>query len=313
MNAYILYECPNWSAKNHAEALQHHAPDDWNVTIDWWTGHHRQWQYDDADAIINLGSNCHKELYETASRRCPDALIVSRYNTQYPRYVDKLDMLHECSDIVIVESRQCQQAIPGRYNKVRRLASGVDGRVFRVTRPPHQRKPRVLWCAGIAGQSPERGDVKRYTMAQRLREVLAEQDIDMELLTVDPNGEDCRRPAQMRDWYNTGRIFCVTSKMEGLPNTALEAAACGCLIVGTSVGVLPEFVQQGKTGWIVPPTVEAFVEAITQANHQYLHAIRDVRERVAQWEWSRLAGYYYQLIDGELCARASNQREADNG
>ena len=310
MKVYILHECPNWSARNHGEAIAKYAPGDWDVTNDWWTGHHQEWQYDDADVIINLGSNSHESLYELCCTHTPDAVLLSRYNTCYPRYSDKLDMLCEHSDGVIVESRNCFQRIPGNLRgKIHLLPSGVDRNAFCITTPPHQRPSKVLWCAGIIGQSPERGDVKRYRFAQELAARLKSIGLEMELLTVDPNGESVRSPEQMRDWYNTGRIFACTSKMEGLPNTCLEAAACGCLIVTTNVGVMPEFIQQGRNGHIVPPTLDAFVHAITHANKDYLASQLDVRHLIAEWDWVKLAGNYYQLVDEMLCVRQCNEEE----
>ncbi len=310
MKVYILYECPNWSARNHAKAIKKHAPTDWEVVPDWWTGHHREWKYDDANVIINLGSNAHESLYELCCARAPDALLISRYNTQYPRYSDKFDMLHECSDIVLVESRACRAAIPGRYGKVQICPSGVDRELFRVTVPPHQRPSKVLWCAGIIGQAAERGDVKRYEFAKELVGRLQSLGLEMELLTVDPNGESVRSPEAMVDWYNSGRIFVCTSKMEGLPNTCLEAAACGCMIVTTQVGVMPEFIQHGKNGFLCAPTQEAFVHVICKANKQYTGSILDIRHRIAEWDWSILAGNYFQMIDALLCARLANEEEA---
>jgi len=47
--------------------------------------------------------------------------------------------------------------------------------------------------------------------------------------------------------------FVLSSAWEGLPNTVMEAMAAAKPVVATSVGGVPELVQEGKTGYIVPP------------------------------------------------------------
>jgi len=53
-------------------------------------------------------------------------------------------------------------------------------------------------------------------------------------------------------WRNVG-LLCMTSRKEGLPYAALEAMAHGVPVAATGVGGLPELIQSGKNGWIVPP------------------------------------------------------------
>ncbi len=48
-------------------------------------------------------------------------------------------------------------------------------------------------------------------------------------------------------------IFVLASNWEGLPMAALEAMASGIAVVATKVGGLPEIVDEGKTGFLVPP------------------------------------------------------------
>ncbi|MCD6219722.1 GT4 family glycosyltransferase PelF, partial [Candidatus Calescamantes bacterium] len=48
-------------------------------------------------------------------------------------------------------------------------------------------------------------------------------------------------------------IFVLTSKREGFPITVLEAMACSIPVVATSVGGTPELIEEGKTGFLIPP------------------------------------------------------------
>ncbi len=54
-------------------------------------------------------------------------------------------------------------------------------------------------------------------------------------------------------YIRTMDIFAFTSLHDGCPNTVLEAMLAGVPIVATSVGAVPELIEDGKHGLLVPP------------------------------------------------------------
>jgi glycosyltransferase involved in cell wall biosynthesis len=53
-------------------------------------------------------------------------------------------------------------------------------------------------------------------------------------------------------FYGAIDIFCLSSDSEGMPLTLLEALASGVPVVSTEVGGIPEVIESGRTGYLVP-------------------------------------------------------------
>ena len=100
-------------------------------------------------------------------------------------------------------------------------------------------------------------------------------------------------------------VFVCPSEYEPLGIVNLEAMACGCAVVASAVGGIPEVVEDGVTGLLVPPGDEAALAEAVNA------LIRDPartaafgesgRERaVAQFSWhsiaAQTAALYAQLV-----------------
>ncbi|MGE8667080.1 MAG: glycosyltransferase [Achromobacter mucicolens] len=47
-------------------------------------------------------------------------------------------------------------------------------------------------------------------------------------------------------------IFAFSTQFEALGTSFIEASACGFPVVGTNVGVVPEVIREGETGFLVP-------------------------------------------------------------
>jgi glycosyltransferase involved in cell wall biosynthesis len=56
--------------------------------------------------------------------------------------------------------------------------------------------------------------------------------------------------AKMRDIYAAADVFVTPSLEENLPNTIMEAMACGTACVGFKVGGIPEMIEHEKTGYV---------------------------------------------------------------
>lgn len=77
-------------------------------------------------------------------------------------------------------------------------------------------------------------------------------------------------PGMMADvapWYRMMNMLLLTSEREGLPNVVIEAQHFGVPVVSANVGGADETLDDGKTGWTVPPDAgpDCFANMIMQS------------------------------------------------
>lgn len=115
------------------------------------------------------------------------------------------------------------------------------------------------------------------------------------------------------DFLRSLDIFCMSSLAEGTPGSALEAMASGLPVVGTRVGGLPEVIDEGVTGALVPPADPAAMAAalaryIEDPAVARLHGIAG-RERVLnRYNMPAMVAAYQSMYDA-LCDRKTNLRK----
>ena len=59
-------------------------------------------------------------------------------------------------------------------------------------------------------------------------------------------------PAAVAQHLRLCDLYLQPSLWEGMPNALLEAMACGCSCIASDAGGIPEIVEQGKTGFLLP-------------------------------------------------------------
>jgi glycosyltransferase involved in cell wall biosynthesis len=59
-------------------------------------------------------------------------------------------------------------------------------------------------------------------------------------------------PAAVAAYYQAADVYVHAARVDTFPNSVLEALACGIPVVGTAVGGIPEQIQDGQTGFLVP-------------------------------------------------------------
>jgi glycosyltransferase involved in cell wall biosynthesis len=96
-------------------------------------------------------------------------------------------------------------------------------------------------AAIIVGQElPSEPDV-----ARRLQEQIDDAGLDQRIKLLGFRDDVPRLLQQLE-------VLCLTSRSEGTPNVILEAMAADCPVVATAVGGIPDLIEDGSTGLLVP-------------------------------------------------------------
>lgn len=107
--------------------------------------------------------------------------------------------------------------------------------------------------------------------------------------------------ADMPRWYNLAEVVVMVPRSDGMPNTLLEAMACGAVPV---LGRLPQYdevVRHGENGWLADPDpdglAEALIEALGSARTSIAERNRALVAAVADQdkEMARMERHYREL------------------
>lgn len=83
------------------------------------------------------------------------------------------------------------------------------------------------------------------------------------------------RPEELDQYYQRASVFCLPTYREPFGIVFLEAMKARLPIVGTRVGAIPDFVEEGKNGWLVQP---GDIDGLANALLRLLQNPRTARE-----------------------------------
>jgi len=177
-----------------------------------------------------------------------------------------------------IRSRLLSFGIPDSLIKT--VYEGVDLSLFRDPSIPDKRPPTSPVTVGtVSSLSHEKGLSTLIEAASRIPDVkrrvrfiiVGEGDCRMELeeLVREKELEDCFHflgfRNDIRALLKDFDMFVLPSLSEGLSSAIMEAMASSLPVIGSKVGGIPELVQHGDNGLLVPPAdPESLARAIEQ-------------------------------------------------
>ena len=287
----IVYDVPNWAYHFRALALQKFAPEDFEVTIT--PVFKKLIQENTYDLVFYLPFSYIGRLRDYCTVLGKHPIYVTSYNVGWGYANAWLANAMKPSHLIVINNYEMWDKA-GRLPGTCYIPNGVDRTIFKSTNPPEKRKPKLLWCGSTFHKRVKGFDDILLPLQSRLEK---EFKIEMDLKLTDSSGKTKLTQQQMADWYNTGTVYVCASFVEGTPNPALEAASCGCSIISTPVGNMPELVKEGQNGYIISTRIlQHFVDAVGLAISNQETLCKNMLNTIEGWDWSSRSKEFYELF-----------------
>ncbi len=238
-----------------------------------------------ADHLANWGSLVHPWLKMVDKIVVPSVFL----RDVFARHGYQAEVIHNVIDTTQYRYRERQPLLP-EFLSVRNfephygveytlIAFGMIQTVFPAA------------SLTVAGQGPQEAELKHLAQALSLRNVRFIGGVD---------------PASMPDLYDSHSMFLNSSFVDNQPLSVLEAMASGMPVISTPIGDIPNMVQDGESGTLVPTgdpyaMAKAATLLLEQPERAALMA-RRAKESLMQYDWSNVgpawAGTYRRLAGG---------------
>ncbi len=159
-------------------------------------------------------------------------------------------------------------------NHIEVIANGIDTGIYSpvekeaartILLPNKNRKKKILCGAVNAHGDPNKGFKLLYQAIEQLSKTGWKDKIELivfgesETMNSQPLPVNTQYIGHLHDdttlrlAYSTADVFVIPSLQENLPNSILEALACGTPVVGFNAGGIPEIIEHNTNGYLVKP------------------------------------------------------------
>lgn len=297
MRALFLVQRLGWAFHNIADALAARAPAGTECEV-----YERHW----VDNVPNCSWDVIVSLWWGEAEGARALLRARRFVVAVydeGSWTDKIPAFERAlrsADAVAVASPRLRDLIAPHVpagTPVHLLQDGVDLQRFPPLPPP--RRFTLGWCGNSdACRDADHKGLKIIRDACRLERVpLVVADLKGSNTTPIPHA------AMSGDFYAQISAYACASLAEGTPNPPLEALASGRPVLTTPVGIMPQVVDEGRTGTFTRRTVPGVRAAIRRLRRLLAGANVAQRCRAAadRHSWDARAAAWWKMLGG-LCA-----------
>ena len=113
---------------------------------------------------------------------------------------------------------------------------------------------------------------------------------------------------QIVKYYTASDVVVIPSvidffgETEGMPAVLMESLAMGLPVIASSVSSIPDIIEDGYNGWLVPPRdsealVEKIITVLTLDYSTFKKVSEDARLTAEKYNWSNIGRIYKECID----------------
>ena len=228
------------------------------------------------------------------------------------------EKMHKFKKLVCI-SRILQEKCAGMNENIAYIPNGIDTDMFHIDSCATKE-----FTVGYVGQPTSGGfgnkrnnenikiwDIKGYELLLQPLIRKMKGKVRFKLLTNDST--NAIPHSDMPEWYKDIDVLICTSLFEGCPLPVLEAAASGKPVISTRVGIVPELIQHGKSGFIVdPPRNNGDIRNALEQFETFIMTLKyntslcggmgyKNRDAVMKFDWKEVIpkwGKFFEIIGG---------------
>lgn len=219
------------------------------------------------------------ERWEIGCGECPDLSIyppikrdATAFNWRQKRDIYRQSRIYVATPCQWLMQRVERSMLNPAIIESRVIANGVDTTVFHQADRQKARQelglPQDSWISLFVGHGVRGNRFKNFPM---LKETLEQCDLHPKkhkhiLICLGEKGDQQwvgensiqfvdyqTEPRSVAQYYHAADVYLHASCADTFPNSVLEAQACGTPVIATVVGGIPEQIEDGVTGFLVPP------------------------------------------------------------
>ena len=282
-----------------------------------WTMHD-MWPF---TGICHHAAGCTR--YESSCGECPYLRTPSRDDLSHQLFLTK-QAVYARGEITFVACSHWLKELAAKSpltagHRVVSIPNPIDTAVYTPMdkREARQRlnlpeDKKIVLFAAVNASDPRKG---MDYLAEASR-IMAQQHDDILFLIAGNDGEKAGKhlslparslgyvtPQDMPGVYNAADLFVTPSLQENLPNTIMEAMACGTPCVGFHTGGIPEMISHGTNGYVAvyrdAADLADGILRILYGNDAGMLSSEARRKVLSEYSQERIAQRYRQLYANE--------------
>lgn len=199
-----------------------------------------------------IKKNVKRILKYTTEKKISKITVITGYPTVKECFYNRVKGEKEATKKFLDLANKCDAIGANNIKSLENLESIYNGLTFYV---PRGIDPDIFYPEN---EIPRKGEfvavyVGKPVPEKGLKEFIepACESAGVKLIINDRNYTNALTPEEMRSFYNKANVYIVASTIDGTPNPALEAAACGLPIISNRIGNMPEFIKHGENGFLM--------------------------------------------------------------